>query len=305
MFKSVVALTASAVVVTSLYAAAPVIQPVQIGAETVRFVQGVPTLDLQMPTGAVQITPLGFDHGGITFGIAVLNNSDHPSNIGVENVSVVSDNQPVLVFTAQQLQQKAKNRAMWATIALAAAGGLATAASANQRTHYNAVTTSPWGTVATQVSYRSTADELQTAALAAGTAASIVAVQNKLDHTMQAIGSGVVQTTTVAPGDSYAGRIALDKVKGKVPFRVVVTVDWNGAKYPFQWQVAPAGTPAPVFAALTPATPPPVAPVAASTVQNAPAALPASAAPAVIQSAPQAPAPAAKAIPAAAVKVTA
>lgn len=308
MNRVVVALTAGAVVVSPLAAAAPVIQPVQLGAETVRFVQGVPTLDLQTPTGAVQMTPLGFDHGGLTFGVAVFNGSDHPSNIGVENVSVVSGDQQMVVFTAQQLQSKAKNRAMWTAIALGVAGGLATAASASNRSHYNAVTSTPWGTVVTHASYRSTSDDLQTAALAAGTAASLVAVQHRLDHTMEEIGSGVVQTTTVAPGDSYGGRIALDKLKayqGKEPVRVMVTVDWNGTKYPFQWQVAKAGTPTPVFAALTPvapAAPSQAIPVAVPGAAMAPLALPT---PAAIKPAPApAAAPAAHLTPAVAVKTT-
>ena len=61
--------------------------PVQSGAETIRFHTGVPTLNLETPTGGVQITPLPFDHGHITVGIGVYNKGYQPINFGIENIS--------------------------------------------------------------------------------------------------------------------------------------------------------------------------------------------------------------------------
>jgi len=59
-----------------------------------------------------------------------------------------------------------------------------------------------------------------------------------------------MQMTTVDPGDSYAGTIIFQKVKfTKLPMKVTMTVDWNGRKYPFAFQIAKPGTPAPAFTA--------------------------------------------------------
>jgi hypothetical protein len=54
--------------------------------------------------------------------------------------------------------------------------------------------------------------------------------------------------TTVSPGESYAGLIVFGKVKlPAMPARVTMTVNWNGIGYPFTFQIAKPGTPAPAF----------------------------------------------------------
>jgi len=63
-----------------------------------------------------------------------------------------------------------------------------------------------------------------------------------------------VQTTTVDPGGSYAGKIVVEKIKDRtLPQRVTITVNWNGEQYPFAFRLAKPGTPAPVFADAAPA----------------------------------------------------
>jgi hypothetical protein len=109
------------------------VQPVQVGHETVRYLQGVATVDLQGKHGAVQITPLPFDHGGMSFSIAVLNDGDQSTNIDIDAFRLTANDQLLGVFSKDKLVKKAQNRAMWSQIGLAALGGIAAGAAASQR----------------------------------------------------------------------------------------------------------------------------------------------------------------------------
>jgi hypothetical protein len=229
------------------------LQPVPVGLETVRFQQGVPTIDLQMPDGVVQLTPLPMDHGSLAFSVAVYNDGKAPANVDVTSFDISAGSQKIAVLSREQLESKAKNRAMWASIAVAAAGGLAAAAAANQRDTYTHTLYTPRGTYRSVYSAPSQAGQVAAAASIAGAGVGIAAIQNQLDRTRQALGDSTVQMTTVDPGDSYAGRIVLEKIKSKVlPQPITITVNWNGRAYPFAFRMAKKGTPSPVFA-VTPA----------------------------------------------------
>lgn len=245
-----------------------VLQPVQVGEETVRFDRGVPTTDLQLPHGAVQITPLMMDHGGLSFGIAVLNNGDQPANIDVTNIEARAGAQVLPVLTRDQLEAKAKNRAMWASIAMAAIGGLSAAAAASQRDEYRSTLITPRGTYRAVYSAPSTAGQVQAAAIAAGTGITLANIQGQLDATRAELGANIVQITTVDPNESYAGRIVLTKIKNKaMPQRVDITVHWNGEDYPFAFQLAKKGTPMPIFKPIPARVSEPVEPTAAAATQ--------------------------------------
>ena len=96
--------------------------------------------------------------------------------------------------------------------------------------------------------------QLQATALAAGTGYSIAVIQSNLDSTREALGETVIQTTTLDRGQSYAGKIVLQKVTStKRPERVSIVVNWNGEQYPFAFQLAKPGTPSPAFTAIAPA----------------------------------------------------
>jgi hypothetical protein len=254
--------------------AGPIIQPVPVGMETIRYFQGVPTIDLQHEHGAVQITPLPMDHGGYAFTIAVLNKGPSSANIDVTNVDVESGGARYTVLSRSDLEHKAKSRAMWSSIALAAAGGLAAAAAASATDTYRATTYTPHGTYRTIIQTPSAAGQLAAAGALAGTGAGIYAIQNQLDRTREALGATTVQMTTVDPQDSYAGRIVLPKIKATaLPQRINIVVKWNGETYPFGFQLSKKGTPQPVFDVLTPV---PVAPMPSD---HHPAAMPALGAP--------------------------
>lgn len=229
-----------------------VVQPIQAGEETVRYEKGVPTVDLEMKDGVVQITPLAMDHGSLAFGIAIYNDGRQPANFGVENISVAHGDGTVKVFTREELQKKAQNRAMWQTIALAAVGAMAAASAASQRNHYRSTFVTPRGTYRSYWSAPSVAGQIQATAIAAGTGVGIASIQNHLDETLRALGDEVVQLTTVDPGESYGGRIVIAKIKPKtLPARMSIEINWNGEQYPFSFQIAKPGTKAPVFTAIT------------------------------------------------------
>jgi hypothetical protein len=98
----------------------------------------------------------------------------------------------------------------------------------------------------------STAGQIQATAIAAGTGFGIASINNQLDRTLADLGEEVIQLTTVDPGESYAGRIVLAKLKSTaLPTQVHLTINWNGEAYPFTFQIARPGTAAPTFAAIT------------------------------------------------------
>jgi len=280
MRKYLLVAAGAAMVSTQAYAADKfVVQPVQVGAETARFDQGHATVDLEEAHGAVQVRPMAFDHGSVVFGIAVYNDGQAPANIDLSNVAVRVNGQPVALYSADELAKRAKHRAMWTQIGLAALGGVAAAAAASQRDHYRSTFVTPHGVYHSSFSAPSAGGQVAAAAAIAGTGVGIARVQQQLDNTLDAIDGETVQLTTVDPGDSYAGQIVVAKTKLKgAPDRIDMLVSWNGEQYPFAFQVAKRGTPAPVFAAITPSPPP----------ATKPAVAPASAQPAVVTPATQA-----------------
>jgi hypothetical protein len=192
------------------------------------------------------------DHGNLSFGIAFYNDSRRTANVGIENISVQFGSAPVKVFTRDDLERKAENRAMWASIAVAVAGGVAAGAAASQRDTYQGTMVTPHGTYQSYWSGPSSAGQIQAAALAAGTGYGIVSINNQLDNTLQALGEEVIQLTTFDPGRSYAGRVVIDKIRPKtLPAQVSLSITWNGETYPFTFQIAKPGTPAPVFTERT------------------------------------------------------
>lgn len=234
----------------------PVLQPVQVGFETLRYDRGVPTLDLQMQQGSLQIRPLPMDHGSLAFSVAVFNAGNAPANFGIENFAVQAGDKSLAVFSVDQLISKAKNRARWKQIGVGILGGLAASAAASQRNTYYGSLHTPHGSYFSTYSAPSAVGQLQATAIAAGTGYSIALIQSNLDRTREALGENVVQTTTLDPGQSYAGKVVLQKVTStKRPERISIVVNWNGEEYPFAFQLAKPGTTPPVFTSLAPPVP--------------------------------------------------
>jgi hypothetical protein len=230
------------------YAGETVVQAVQVGDETIRYDKGVPTLDLVKSRGAVQVTPLGMDHGSYVFGVAVFNGTDVPVNFDITDVSVQVGSQPVGVFTVDQLISKAKSRKTWSQIGIALIGGISAAASASQRDHYYGSYHSKYGSAYSRVSAPSLAGQLQAQRIQDDTADALGQMQAQLDETRARLGDEIVQMTTVDQRGSYAGKIILAKIKpSALPQQIAIAVNWNGQVYPFAFQVSRSGTPAPAF----------------------------------------------------------
>lgn len=224
------------------------IQPVQVGNETVRYDQGVATVELFNRQGSVQIQPMPADHGSLAFFVGVYNAGQLPANIDIANFTVQVGDQPLAIFSRHDLEKKAKNRAMWTQIGIAALGGLAAAGAASQRDTYHSSFYTPRGSYHGYYSAPSAIGQIQAAAITAGTGYAIYNVQQRLDQTRRDLANGVVQLSTVDPDRSYGGKIVLAKIKDKkLPKVVTINLDWNGERYPFSFRLVKPGTPAPTY----------------------------------------------------------
>lgn len=212
--------------------------PAQEDGVNIRYLQGVATLDRQDTAGAVQITPIGLDHGRLTFAVSVLNLSNASDNFGVEDIQATVGDQALPVLTRERLDQMAKNRAMWAQIGVALAAGVAAGAAASTTDTYRATTYTPHGTYRTVITTPSVGGQIAAASAAAGGGYAIANIQSRLDETRQALANEIVQTTTVMPQDSYSGRFVIEKFKGKWPQDVHLSVTFAGRQYPFTFHVA-------------------------------------------------------------------
>ncbi|UZW55571.1 hypothetical protein NUH86_01830 [Sphingobium sp. JS3065] len=262
--KLIVALAAVAAPIVPATAGSPVlIQAIQTGEESVRYYKGKPTLDLHQQLGSVQVSPFTIDRGSLVFTVAVFNRAGAPVNVGIENVTAAVDGSPYKVMTVEELIKKEQDRARWQKIGLAFLGGLA-AYSASQPTTYHSTYSSPWGTSTYTSRYYSPYAAYRAAEIGAMTGFAINAVQDQLDRTTDALGENVMQLTTVDPGNSYAGKVVLAKLRDKrLPKRVRIMVSMNGETYPFEFQVVKMGTPAPTFTTVYRDPAPATAPVPA------------------------------------------
>lgn len=272
IFSRLIAVAAAVSLATPAIAGPKVvIHPVQTGLETARYAQGMVMLDLERERGAVQVIPLGLEHGSLTFDVVVFNDGDAPSNFDIGNVSAVSAGQTLGVFSKDELVKKAENRAMWSQIGVALLAGAAAAASASQRDNYRSTLVTPRGVYSLHSSAPSAAGQAAAAGSVLAGGVAITSIQNRLDDTRAQLNGETVQMTTVDPGTSYGGRIVLHKIKRmKMPLDLKMMVRWNGEEYPFTFRVAKPGTPAPEFTALTVSSRAPRAAQAAAQVPIAP-----------------------------------
>ena len=241
--------------------------PVQTGVETIRFLSGVPTLDLETAHGAVQITPLPFDHGHVTLRVGVYNKANNGANFGIENVRAIVGGIAEPVLSRQELQSRAKSRAAWSQVGMALLAGAAAygASQAYSVQSNSGYLSTPHGSYSWVSSYRdNTLGVLGATAATAGGAAAIVGIQQRLDYTLANLAQDIVQTTTVDPNASYGGRIVIEKSsKAKVPYDVTTVISWNGDDYPFTFRVTHEGvsmpppyTVRPVAAPVSSSSPP-------------------------------------------------
>jgi hypothetical protein len=237
-----------AIVPAAAHAKDSIVQVVQVGDENIRYDKGVPTADLEQRNGAVQIRPLPMEHGSYVFAVAVFNDGNLPANMDTGNITVRVGPDTVGIMSVDRLIKKAKNRTWWSQFGMAMLGGLGSAAAASERNTYYGSLSTPYGTYNSYYSAPSLAGQMRAARIEDQTVMSMAAMEARLDATRAALSDQIVQLTTVDPGRMYAGKIILDKFRtGKLPQQLSVTINWNGEQYPFAFQLAEAGTPAPAF----------------------------------------------------------
>lgn len=212
------------------------------GGEGARFVKGVPTLELPLQYGAVQVRPIGFDHNDTVFAVAVFNAGSEPANIALEDMHATVSDQPVRIWTGRDLARQAKNRAMWAQIGIAFIAAAGSAVAASQRDTYRSTFSTPHGSYRLTTSYPSISGQLLANDIAANGALSMAFVQQRLDLALANIDENIVARTTVDPGMTYGAIVVVDKVDyGKAPLELDLSVDWNGERYPFAFLLTKQG----------------------------------------------------------------
>lgn len=236
--SAVIALAVSSPALASRIAATPIPQDGQI----VRFEKGVPTVEDDLADAAVRVMPLpDLDHGSMQFMIVVYNKSPMPVNIGVENISFSHNDAPVAVFTKNELEAKAKNRAMWSQIGYAMLAGAAAAAQNNKtyirtNSHYSTPYGGFSGSSRTVISRPGLSDG-QLASVAAGGAA-IALSQIGLQKTLENLNDEILQTTTLDPETAYGGRIVVGKLKKVAKGdTITVAVDVAGSLHEFDFGI--------------------------------------------------------------------
>lgn len=214
-----------------------VAKPVQAEGQTIRFDQGTPTIEDDMPLAGVRVVPINQQlHGGMQFMVAVYNKSAKPVNVGVENVFMTFAGTRYACFTKDELAKKAKKKAFWQSVALAALAGAAAAAQNNDTT---ITTTTPHGIYHTVINRPGLSDG-QIATIAAG-GAGVAVTQVELQKTLASLNDEIVQTTTVDPNSGYGGRIVLQKLqKPKPGDQIVLDVDVGGEHHLFAFTLAKA-----------------------------------------------------------------
>lgn len=210
--------------------------PLPADGQTVRYEKGTPTIEDDLPLAAVRVMPLSkLDHGSMQFKVAVYNKSETPINVGVENVSVSHNDVALAVFDVDQLEKKAKNRAMWSQIGYAMLAGAAAAAQNNNKTY---TTYTPRGGVYRTVVHNPGPSAGQVAAVAAG-AGAVALSQIGLQKTLESLNDEVLQTTTVDPESGYGGKVIVGKMKGMKDGDVIaVTVATGDERHVFKFNVA-------------------------------------------------------------------
>jgi hypothetical protein len=219
------------------------VSPIADSSQQIRYEQGTPTTYSEKKFGAVQVTALGINSDKRpVFGVAAFNKEAMPSNFGVENMSLAeADGTQDKIFTSGDLIHEAKVQAEWAEVGTVLAGAAAAygaTQSAYSTTRGTAFT--PYGPVSySSRTYDPAVAYAGSAAAGVATGASLEAIKNSLDHTIEAVRGNVLQTTTIEPGNSYGGNVVADSLSSSTyPQDIELHISWNGNEHVFKFVVA-------------------------------------------------------------------
>ncbi|WP_458836366.1 hypothetical protein [Rhizorhabdus wittichii] len=231
---------------TMASASAPLtLYPVQVGHETARYYRGDATLNLEMPTGAVEIRLLPVQDGQVRLAVAVFNKSGQAANFGIENIQAQVNGMPVALPNRDQLADAAERRARQQKVGTAIfAGVLAGVASTASNHHgYQQRVVTRRGVYSRTVSWHdNTPGIVGATAAVVGGAAVIHGINSKLDYTLDRIDGEILETTTVDPGHSFGGVVIVPRQgEGRAPSDIRLQVNWNGSVYPFSVRLTRSG----------------------------------------------------------------
>ncbi|WP_333586100.1 hypothetical protein [Phenylobacterium sp.] len=223
------------------------LSPVAGEGQQVTYDRGIATVASEGEKAVVRVAPTAtvFD-ARMTLGVVAYNLSEEGVNLGVENVRVfTAAGAPVRVYSYEQLEKEAKNAAAWQTFAVALSAA-SQAYSASQPTTVNT-----YGSVYGSGGYASysghtTVYNPANAALANAAAQAqadrrISNIRADLDATLAGLGSVMLRTTTVPPGQIFGGNVVAERpvfAKDEAP-RLKVVVDFAGEEHEFEFGVGP------------------------------------------------------------------
>ena len=231
--KPAISLAVATALIATPVAARDKVYALPSAGATASYDRGIPTVQIVRANGIVQLTPIGMDHGGMTFVVTVFNNSDRPINFDLSNIQAGSGGQPIRPMSVDELIRKAKNRAFWRSVGIGLLGGLAVGLASSRNNTYYSSYRSLYGSSYTVIRYPSIAGQIEAANLSVATGYALTAIDRQLSQTREMLSDQIVQTTTLQPGDSYAGRVVLAKLPGSGMRNVDVTINWNDEIFPF------------------------------------------------------------------------
>lgn len=216
--------------------------PTAGAGQEVRFVQGVPTTFSDGSSSSVQVTPLGYiqDDNRFAFGVAAFNKGQAAFDFSLDDVHITSNGIELKTYTRDALAREARNKAIWAGVAMALAGAAA-AYAANQnayRTTSGYVATPRGVATFSATTYDPALAYAGTAAASAATTYGIVSIKNSLDSTITRLNGSILQVNTIDPGASAGGQIVVDMPKAKNwPQPLEVSIGIKGAQHRFAFSM--------------------------------------------------------------------
>jgi hypothetical protein len=223
--------------------------PFAVGNERTHYDRGDAVVFLDGKRGAVSIRASTIDHGNLVFEIVAYNYGDAPADFDLTNISASAGTETVTPVTLDELVKASKDRAMWSNIGTAALAGLAAAAASQAYTTHTSHGSfyTPHGAYHWRATYRD--NTLGDVAAGAAVGVGVGAIRNteaRLNDTLASLRDGVIQRTTVAPGDAYGGQVVLRKFKASNAERNInFLINWNGEEYRFGFRRMKPGEPEP------------------------------------------------------------
>lgn len=213
MIMKKIALAIALAVSMPVHAADYMAVPKPTEADTLSYFKGTASIERVTEFGSIRITAIGEETGKPAFVIEITNTSQAPVNFGTENITAefVGQKKPTLVYSAADIQRMVETKAALAAALTGLSGALATNTSSATACGYGGC-------------YRATVRTPDYYARA-DASRKIDAIYENSAARVDELKENYLQTTTVAPNQSYGGRLALSKPKVKQwPASLVLTV---------------------------------------------------------------------------------